>query len=281
MSVFSSPKIDCHNHVIDPARFAYADDTPYQPAGQEIAPAAHLKRVMDDFNVRHALVVGTNSGYGADSRCLLDAIATSDGRFKGVAVVDNDVGIAELQRLKSQGVIGVAFNAPFHGTDYYLGTADLLRKLVELDLLLQVQVEADQLLALLPLIDASGVRLLIDHCGRPPAELGLDQKGFQALLSLGRQKRAAVKLSGWYKFSRQSYPYRDAWPFIHALADAFTLEACVWGSDWPFLRAPERLDYGPLLTLVDTLFPDPADRHKLFWETPKALFGFAPERHGP
>jgi predicted TIM-barrel fold metal-dependent hydrolase len=137
MSVLTCPKIDCHNHVIDPVRFAYAPDTPYRPSGQEVATAEHLLRVMDTFNVRHALVVGTNSGYGADSRCLLHAIAAANGRFRGVAVVENDVSVVELERLKSRGIIGVAFNAPFHGTDYYLGTADLLQKLVDLDLLLQ------------------------------------------------------------------------------------------------------------------------------------------------
>lgn len=277
MSLLTCPKIDCHNHVIDPARFPYAGDTPYRPAGQEIATAAHLLRVMDMFNVRNALVVGTNSGYGADSRCLLDAIATANGRFKGVAVVENDVSVAELERLKSGGIIGMAFNPTFHGTDYYLGTQELLRKLVDLNLLLQLQVEGDQLLALLPLIQASTVRLLIDHCGRPLMENGLHQPGFQALLALGRAGRAAVKLSGWYKFSRQPYPHADAWPYIQALADAFTLDACVWGSDWPFLRASERLDYGPLLTLVEMLFPDEADRRKLFWETPNRLFAFHPQ----
>jgi predicted TIM-barrel fold metal-dependent hydrolase len=280
MSVLTCPKIDCHNHVIDPSRFPYANDNSYRPGGQEVAPAAHLLRVMDIFNVQRALVVGTNSGYGADSRCLLDAIAGAGGRFKGVAVVENDVSVAELERLKSRGIIGVAFNPTFHGNEYYLGTADLLRKLVDLDLLLQIQVEGDQLLPLLPLIEASAVRLLIDHCGRPLVEAGLRQPGFAALLELGKTGRAAVKLSGWYKFSRQPYPHADAWPYIRALADAFTLDACVWGSDWPFLRAQERLDYGPLLTLAEMLFPDEADRQKLFWDTPQRLFGFTPNSVG-
>jgi predicted TIM-barrel fold metal-dependent hydrolase len=278
MSVLTRPKIDCHNHVIDPARFPFADDTPYRPSGQEVTTAAHLLRVMDSFDVRHALVVGTNSGYGADSRCLLDAIAVSDGRFKGIAVVENDVSVAELVRLKSHGIIGIAFNAPFHGADYYRGTADLVQKLVDLDLLLQLQVEGDQLVSLLPLIEASHVRLLVDHCGRPIVPAGLGQPGFQALLALGRAGRAAVKLSGWYKFSNEPYPHRDVWPFIQALMDVFTLDACVWGSDFPFLRAAERLDYGPLLTLLDRLLPDAADQQKLFWDTPRRLFGFAPER---
>jgi predicted TIM-barrel fold metal-dependent hydrolase len=275
MKIPTCHKIDCHIHVIDPVRFPYSPDTPYSPSGQEIAPAAHLVRVLDVFDVRHALIVGTNTGYGTDSSILLDILKLGEGRFKGVAVVENDVGIRELERLKAAGVVGVAFNVPFHGTEYYQNAAPLLEKLVELDMFLQIQVERDQLLPLLPLIEKSKVRLVIDHCGRPSVEHGLLQPAFQALLAIGRERDAHVKLSGYYKFSRQPHPYEDAWPFIAALAEAFTLDRCVWGSDWPFLRAQERLDYGPLLAVLSRLFPDQNDQHRLLWRTPARLLGFA------
>ena len=150
----------------------------------------------------------------------------------------------------------------------------MLAKLVQLDMFLQVQVHEDQLLSILPLIGRSGVRLLIDHCGRPVPSLGIEQPAFQALLALGRGGRASVKLSGYIKFSEQPHPFADTWPYVRALAEAFTLDRCMWGSDWPFLRAPERVDYAPLLTLVEQQFPDEADRRKLFWDTPRRLFGF-------
>jgi len=274
MPIPTCRKIDCHIHVIDPARFPYAADTPYRPSGQEIAPAAHLARVLDDFDVAHALIVGTNSGYGTDSRILLDALALGAGRFKGVAVVDNDVGFGELERLKAAGIVGVAFNLPFHGTDYYRNTAALLERLVELNLFLQIQVEGDQLLSLLPLLQKSQVRLVIDHCGRPSVTHGLQQPALQSLLGLGRTRDAIVKLSGYYKFSQQPYPHSDTWPFIAALVEAFTLDRCVWGSDWPFLRAPERIDYGPLLAILCRLFPDHDDQERLLWRTPARLLGF-------
>ncbi len=274
MSIFTAPKIDCHNHVVDPVRFPYAVDTPYRPAGQEVAPVEQLLRVFGVFNVAHALIVGTNSGYGSDSSCLLNALEVGQGRFKGVAVVKNDVDIEELRRLKALGIVGVAFNATFHGAEYYLGTQGLIEKLAELDLLLQLQVEGDQLLDLLSLVKRSPVQLLIDHCGRPVAEQGVAQPGFQTLLNLGLAGNAAVKISGLYKFSRESYPHRDAWPFVEALVDAFGIQNCVWGSDWPFLRATQRLDYGPLLSLVEMLFPDPAAQRALLWETPNRLFKF-------
>jgi predicted TIM-barrel fold metal-dependent hydrolase len=89
--------------------------------------------------------------------------------------------------------------------------------LAELDLFAQVQVEHDHLVTLQPMLVNSGARLLIDHCGRPAPGAGLDQPGFQALL------------------------------------DAFTLEACFWASDWPFLKAPQRIDMGPLIRQVERL----------------------------
>ena len=58
------------------------------------------------------------------------------------------------------------------------------------------------------------------------------------------------------------------------MIDAFTLDACMWASDWPFLRAPARIDYGVLLALVAHLFPDAAQRHQVLWKTADALFRF-------
>jgi len=274
MSVYDEPKVDAHCHVLDPARFPYAADVAYRPAGQEIGTLVQYQSVMDAYGVRHALLVGPNSGYGTDNRCLLDALARGQGRFKGIAVVPNDASRSELERLKAAGVVGVAFNATVHGVDHYATTAGLLRMLADLDLFIQVQVEHDQLVPLAPMLEQSGARILIDHCGRPTPGAGLEQPGFQAVLALARTGRAAVKLSGYQKFSAEPPPYGDAQPFVHALIDAFTLDACMWASDWPFLKATERLDVGPLLRAVERLLPDPADRRRLLWDTPCRLFGF-------
>jgi predicted TIM-barrel fold metal-dependent hydrolase len=274
MSVFDEPKIDTHCHVLDPARFAYAPDVAYRPAGQEIGPLEQYEQVMDAYGVRHALFVGPNSGYGLDNRCLLDTISRGADRFKGIAVVRNDTGREVLLALRAQGVIGVAFNATVMGVEHYASAAPLLRSLAELDMLLSLQVEHDQLVALRPVVEGSGVRVMIDHGGRPAAGRGVDQPGFQALLAMARNGRTAVKLSGYQKFSALPPPYDDTRPFIDALLEAFTLEHCLWASDWPFLKAPQRLDLGPLLRFVERLLPNERDRRKLFWDTPRRWLGF-------
>lgn len=274
MSILQQPKIDCHCHVIDPVQFPYWTGTSYRPSGQEVVPYDHFLRMMDLHGVHHALIVGTNSGYMFDSSPVLDALARGEGRFRGIAVVPNDITAADLGRLKARGMAGVAFNAPLNDPGLYARCGELLRKLTDLDMLLQIQVKDDQLLDFMPLIEASPVRLMVDHCGRPAPELGLGQPGFQALLALGRAGRASVKLSGYSQFSHERFPYADTHPFVAALLQSFTPDLCVWGSDWPFLRAAERIDYGPLLLLAETLIPVEADRHRVLWDTPCRLFGF-------
>ena len=277
MSIFDEAKIDCHCHVFDPERFAYQTGHFYLPAGQERGTPALFGDLRTAYGVRHALLVQPNSGYGPDNRCLLDTIARSDGRFKGIAVVANDAQRSELEDLKAAGIVGIAFNPALFGAAYYADAGALLERIAELGMIAQVQVQGDQLVELLPLLQASGVRLLFDHCGRPNVDAGIAHPGFAALLELGRRGQATVKLSGYAKFSRQSFPHADTEPYVRALTDAFTLDACVWASDWPFLRAPERIDYGTLLKFVERLFPDADDRRKLLWETPCKLFGFAAE----
>jgi predicted TIM-barrel fold metal-dependent hydrolase len=274
MSIYDEPKIDCHNHVFDPARFPYEADTIYAPSGGEMGTPAQIVQVFDAYGVRHALVVGPNSGYNRDNRCLLDTLRRSAGRLKGIAVVRNDATPDELEGLKASGIVGCALNPALYGVQPYMDIAGLVGNLAALDMFVQVQVRDDQLLALLPALERADVRVLFDHCGRPNPDAGIDQPGFRALLELGRRGRAFVKLSGQFRYSRQRYPYADTRPYVDALINAFTLDACVWGSDWPFLRSPERIDYGPLLKIVEDLLPDADDRRKLLWDTPRRLFGF-------
>lgn len=272
--IFSEPKVDTHCHILDPARFAYAADVVYRPQGQEIGDQEALESVMASHGVRHALLVGPNSGYNLDNRCMLHAIATGAGRFKGIAVVPTDVDTETLLALKSQGVVGVAMNLALNGlATYAAGLPELLRKLEALDLFAQFQVEADQLVDLLPYLKNTGVRLLFDHCGRPVAAKGIEQPGFQALLALGREGRAVVKLSGEVKFSDQRFPFADARPYWDALLQAFGLKQCIWASDWPYLKAPSRLDYGPMLQRWERYLAPP-ERQQILWDNPSRLFGF-------
>ena len=274
MTALLEDKIDCHVHILDPAHYPYEADTRYRPSGQEIGTPAQFAAVAQTFNVRHALLVGPNSGYGLDSRIVLDTIAAGGGRYKGVAVVPNDAGRKHLADLKARGIVGIAVNATFHSVAYYRDIGQLMGRLADLGMFLQVQAEKTQWIELLPLLERAPCAVVIDHCGRPDGALGIDAPGFKAMLKLAAGARNAIKLSGLQKISAQEFPHADVRPFIAAIIETFGPQHCLWASDWPFLRAPSRIDYGPLVTLLDDLLPDPAIRRAILWDNPRRLLGF-------
>jgi predicted TIM-barrel fold metal-dependent hydrolase len=281
LELMALPKVDGHCHVLDPQGFPYSPDAAYHPIGQEVGTADYYSQVMDAYGTRHALLVGPNSGYGLDNRCLLAAIAQGQqngrNRFKGIAVVPQQASIDSLEKLKAQGVIGVAFNVALQGLPYYLEGAQniepLMRRLAALDMWAQFQVEADQLVDLMPLIERTRVKVMIDHCGRPRLADGLQAPGVQALLALGRSGQGVVKLSGFGKFSEQAYPFADTLAHVHLLVRHFGVGQCIWASDWPHLKSPYRLDYGTLLQLAGQQF-GLEDWRQMMWETPQRLLGF-------
>ncbi len=267
--------IDTHAHIIDPLRFPFVADAAYHPAGAEIGPVERYLAVLDAHGISHAVVVQPTSGYRFANAVTLDAVERSSQRLRAIARIDPDRLRSDETLLDHALVAGARIDLIGDGPDALRqpGNRRLLSALKERGKLLVIQVEGDQLAAAFPVLAESGVGICVDHCGRPVPPLGLQQPGFAALLELGRRGHA-VKLSGPFRFSQQAPPYDDVRPFVAALLDTFTPARCCWGSDWPFLRASERLDYGPVLDLLSAWVPDPEARRMILADSPRRLFGF-------
>jgi predicted TIM-barrel fold metal-dependent hydrolase len=266
--------VDSHAHVFG-TDHPFAPDLVYTPHATQRGTAAQFRAVLDAHGFSHALLVGAQP-YMYDNTCLLEAIAAGGGRFKGVALVPAGASAAAMRGLAESGIVGLRFNLSTFGLREFTepGADGLLAQARELGWFLQIHCERDELAPAMPYIARSGLRVLVDHFGRPDPARGLHQPGFAALLELGRTGPHVVKLSGPFRSSLAGYPYRDIDPYIAACLEAFTPSRCVWGSDWPFVRMDERVDYGPPLTCLERWLPDPADRHRVLWETPSGLFGF-------
>ncbi|MGZ8231665.1 MAG: amidohydrolase family protein [Burkholderiales bacterium] len=267
---------DCHAHVFCGDRFPFAEKTVYRPHPSQSGTAREFLSVLDAHGFTHGLLVGANP-YGLDNRCLLDAIASSSGRFKGIALVGHDCTERELANLTAQGVVGCRINLFNQGLSPLTDSRApaFLGRLQEAGWYVQIQCEKDQLAEVAPILKKARVTIMIDHFGRPDIARGVKQPGFQTLLEFGRSGNAIVKLSGPFRSSLEAYPHYDVDPFIEAAIEAYTLDRCVWGSDWPFVRIDARMDYGPALSCLGRWLPDAADRNKVLWETPARLFGFS------
>jgi predicted TIM-barrel fold metal-dependent hydrolase len=269
------PSADCHFHVIDHARFPFSGLCGYTPQREESGTFAEMSACMEAHGITHGLAVQP-SGYGYDNSALLDALERSQGRWKGIAVVPEDVPGAELRRLADAGVVGVRFNL----TDFdpggfsRKGVRRLLETALDLDWFVEVQCPPPDFLRVAPLLAETGVRLLIDHLGGVDPGQGINQAGFQAILGMANTGRAAVKLSGAFRKSRAAYPFVDLDPFVRTLIEAYTPENCLWGSDWPFINWADKPDYRQALSILDRWAPKDQDRRTILWDAPARLFGF-------
>ncbi len=268
--------VDAHCHVFDPATYPYPPEAAYRPAPHEAGTPGQLTAVLAAHGLSHAVLVNPTSGYGYDNRCMTAAFRASNGRFKGIARVRPDSDARTLAALRDAGVIGIRLDLVTDGVALLeqADTSRLLAQVREIGWQVHVQCEGDQLHRAGAALRAARVPLVFDHCGRPDARRGVDQPGFAALLEFGRDGHC-VKLSGPFRFVNASSRDADSDPFVRALLDAFTVQRCVFGSDWPFLRMPSRIDYGPVLANLERWLPDAGDRRQVLWDTPARLFGFA------
>jgi predicted TIM-barrel fold metal-dependent hydrolase len=268
-------RADCHAHIIAPAQFPYADGPGYKPRADEVGDRQAFERVLAAHDVSYVLLVQP-SCYGYDNRAMLDAMAASGGRIKGIAVIPPHASDREMQSLKEQGVVGVRLNLmrTDPGALSRPGSDQFLDRLKAFEWWVQVYATGDVWAGIEAPLRRRGVRLLVDHFGDPDLTRGTDQPGFQAVLRLGRETDAVVKLSAPFRPSRRPFPHEDVEPFVAATLEAYGMDRCIWGSDWPFIGTMQHVEYGALLRLLPRWLPDPASRDKVLWRTPARLFGF-------
>src|SRR6185503_19762490 len=102
---------DAHCHVFGPAaRFPYAADRSYTPPD---APVEHLRALHARLGASRAVIVHA-SCHGSQMDVTFDAIASSGGTYRGVAVVEEGITDRELTRLHAGGIRGIHFNFVKH-----------------------------------------------------------------------------------------------------------------------------------------------------------------------
>jgi 2-pyrone-4,6-dicarboxylate lactonase len=263
---------DAHCHVFGPAsRFPYSPDRSYTPPD---APAANLRRLHAKLGISRAVIVHA-SCHGTDMEVTLDAIAESQGAYRGVACVDGGVSDLELERLHRGGIRGIRFNFVKHlGGVPDLGVfRRLVARIKTFGWHVVLHFDADDILAQRELLSGIDVPFIVDHMGRVKASDGLQQRPFQSLLDLYRHNPLAwIKVCGSERVSIGKRPFRDAVPFAQAIiaADA---RRVLWGTDWPHPNITQEMpNDGELVDLFADICPDPNTRRQILVENPARMY---------
>lgn len=265
---------DTHFHVLGPqTRFPYTASRKYTPPD---APFEKLAQAHEALGIERGLAVHANT-HGFDNSVDLDAVARSDGRYFAVVRLDASCTPGTVRRLHAGGARGVrfAFN-PEHGGTLDSATFDhVVKTVAPLGWFVELHFEAEALRALESWLKAIRASVVVDHLGRIDASEGIDQRPFRILLELAKRQNFWVKLTGFDRISRESFPYEDVRPFATALAEV-AADRLVWGSDWPHTGVfkEERMpDDASLLDAFAGFFPDEPLRRRILAENPPRLLG--------
>jgi 2-pyrone-4,6-dicarboxylate lactonase len=266
---------DAHCHIFGPgAVYPYAPDRSYTPPD---APLPAFKQLQATLGLTRAVLVNA-SCHGSDNTVIVDAIAQSGGRYRGVANSDVSFGAAEFRHLHEQGFRGVRFNFVAHlGGQPDKDEFWRVVKLIEpLGWHLDLHFDARDLPSFDAMLSALPVPFIIDHMARVPTRDGLGQQPFQVLLRLHRSNpRCWVKISGAERISSAGPPFTDAVPFAQALVQAGA-ERILWGTDWPHPNIAQHMpNDGDLVDLIPLFMPERALQQQVLVDNPHRLYGFA------
>jgi 2-pyrone-4,6-dicarboxylate lactonase len=264
---------DAHCHLFGPAhRFPFAPDRTYTPPDSGIDELEALQRRL---GLSRAVFVQA-SCHGTDNRAMLDALARGEGRYAGVAMIDESHPDEELARMHGLGVRGVRFNFVAHlgGAPDLASFHRLVDRIVPLGWHVELHFDAVDLPRHVDLLADLPVPFIIDHMARVHAADGLDQEPFRNLLQLLQvNPRAWVKISGAERITAEGAPYADVVPFARAVVEAAP-DRVLWGTDWPHPNVREMPDDGDLVDLLADSVPDERIRNRILVDNPAVLYDF-------
>jgi len=267
---------DCQIHIFgDDARFPPRHRNPLYPtpaATIDDAQAMHAALGVERFCIVQATV------YHTDHSLIFDALSRLPrDRVRAVAVIEEDVTDAALQRMHDAGFRGARFNfqKKFGLVPSFEAFHKMVARIHAMGWFAKVFVGPAELPEVAPELVKTPATIVLDHMCRLDFGLGVEQPMLKYLLEVMKREQTWVMLSNGHRSSVQGPPWDDAAPFGSALFRAAP-DRCIWGTDWPHVMQPVgSIDDGALVGLLRRyLDQDEAALKKVLVDNPARLFGF-------
>lgn len=265
---------DSHCHVFGPASiFPYSDIRKYTPKD---APKQDLFALHRQLGFTRAVLVQA-SCHGTDNRAMVDMMLDAEGRYRGVAIIDESFTFAQLQALHEAGVRGIRFNflprlVDIKPPEYYLKIAELI---APFNWHIVVYFESEHLPNIEPLLSDLPAPLVIDHMGRPDITQDINSESFQRICNLvSRNSQNYIKVSCIERLTKTGAPYLDVIPFAKYLVENFSSQV-LWGTDWPHPNMEPNIPNDIALVNSIALMATTAElQQKLLVNNPHRLYQF-------
>ena len=249
-----APLVDTHVHV-------FRKDMPLIPDPRHTPSyeftAEQLQATLDAHGVK-LCVIAAASPWG-DCNDYIAQSLREHPLWRGTAILEPSTSRHDLEQLARDGMVGVRL--PFISLRELpdLDTWEYRRflwRLADLDWHVHLHLDGPRIPQVLPQLERSGVKIVIDHIGRPDPVLREKCAGFEAVVRSVEKGRTWVKLSGGYRLGAHSAA------LAQELCRQVGYERMLWASDCPFVGV-ESTTYQSTIDWLDQAVPDPRNRRIL------------------
>jgi 2-pyrone-4,6-dicarboxylate lactonase len=265
--------VDAHCHVFGPEdKFPFAPERKYTPCD---ASKEQLFALRDYLGFDKNVIVQSTC-HGNDNRAMIDALAHSNGRARGVASVDRNVTDAELKTMHAAGVRGTRFNFVKRLVDVTPREVliEIANRIAPLGWHVVVYFEAQDLPEFWDFFTTLPTTVVVDHMGRPDVSKPVEGPEFELFMRLLREHpNIWSKVSCPERLSKVGPDgYDDVVPFARRIVETFP-ERVLWGTDWPHPNMTTHMpDDGKLVDYVPKIATTPELQCKLLVDNPMRLY---------
>ena len=230
--------------------------------------AEDLLGTLDAHGVHFAVIAGI-SLYGTYNDYMIEKLRQYP-RLRGTANLSTTVDRMELRDMADAGVIGMRVfqSSQTAGTVADIKSDDyqrLFRRVRDLDWHIHFLAQDDNFEDVLATLQATGVKLVVDHFSSPGAAYGPDNPKVNAALRAMDSGKVWMKISSGFRFAgRQGPRSPDDYKRAHEREKEYDdyvisragTERLLWGSDCPFVGHEGEVAYGDVIASFHNAVPD-------------------------
>ncbi|MRD48405.1 amidohydrolase family protein [Caenimonas koreensis DSM 17982] len=272
--------VDAHCHVFGPGeQFPFAPERKYTPCD---ASRDQLFALRDHLGFDKNVIVQATC-HGADNSALLDALAHSNSRARGVVTVKRNVTDEQLHAMNAAGVRGVRFNFVKRLVDFTPKDElmEIAARIAPLGWHVVIYFEAVDLPELWDFFTALPTTVVVDHMGRPDVTKPVDGPEFALFMRFMREYPNVwskvscperLSVGGPPALNGEQNAYRDVIPFARQIVETFP-DRVLWGTDWPHPNLKNHMpDDGLLVDFIPHIATTSELQRKLLVDNPTRLY---------
>jgi predicted TIM-barrel fold metal-dependent hydrolase len=204
------------------------------------APIENEVSEMDEFGLKYAVLINPRF-YGWDNSYIDYSLHKYPKRFVAHGLLD-PLGPDPAGRLrywiKERGFQGMRFSPIYDPASTWLNSKEhypLWREAERLGAVFNYYILPQQMPMLEDMAGRfSGVKIVIDHLGKPDLKAADPWADFRKMFRLKRFPQVWVSASEPYEISvTKEFPYKDTWPFFKATYEEFGPRQLIWGTGYP------------------------------------------------